>query len=77
MPFAVDPLNSCLTNFRKENFMEKMQEAEFDKIEFCNKSKPCNHKVVKLYDLGAHSDYGCVLCGRRSLIKEDFTSHKE
>ena len=52
--------------------MEHMQEDNFDKIPKTEDCKNCNHEVVKLYDLGSHSDYGCVKCGMQSSILEDF-----
>lgn len=51
--------------------MFRMQEDEFDKIEI-SKEKCPPHDVVKLYFMGAHSDYGCLKCKRRSLLLTDF-----
>lgn len=52
--------------------MEHMQEDVFDKIPITEDYQNCNHEVVKLYYLGTHSDYGCIKCGMKSLILEDF-----
>lgn len=50
-----------------------MQEEEFDAIVIEGKTPKCPpHEVVKLYYLGAHSDYGCVRCKMKSLRLEDF-----
>ena len=42
--------------------MNRMQESEFDVIEQTVEPELCKHSFVKLYYLGTHSDYGCVLC---------------
>jgi len=48
--------------------MEKMQEKEFDEIKATCKPENCNHqRIVKLYYLGTHSDYGCLDCKIKSL----------
>jgi hypothetical protein len=53
--------------------MEKMQEKDFEKIVFESTPDHCKvHKVVKLYDNGAHSDYGCIKCGMCSFNLKDF-----
>ena len=55
--------------------MEKMQEAEFDRIKQKITPNKCqNHYVVKLYYLGTHSDYGCRNCKMKSSILKDFES---
>ena len=51
--------------------MKHMQEKEFNKLEPIDGKCP-PHKVVKLYDNGTHSDYGCLRCKMKSLILEDF-----
>lgn len=56
--------------------MKNMQEDEFDKIERTNLAKLCKHEVVRLYQFGSHSDYGCINCGMKSLIIEDFRIKK-
>ena len=44
--------------------MKRMSEEEFDKLSFHTPPEKCPHtNVVKLYILGAHSDYGCEECG--------------
>ena len=51
--------------------MEKMQESYFDQIIKDTKPENCTeHHFVKLYDLGAHSDYGCIKCGFKTLTPE-------
>lgn len=53
---------------RKDIIMKHMQEDEFNKLpEPTHVCKPGEHEVVKLYDLGTHSDYGCIKCKIRSL----------
>ena len=53
--------------------MENMQENEFAKIKATCEKQDCSHqRIVKLYDLGAHSDYGCLDCKMMSLILDDF-----
>ena len=53
--------------------MIRMQENEFDQIEPTIKpGEKCNHEIVKLYYLGTHSDYGCIMCKMKSLLLEDF-----
>ncbi len=53
--------------------MEKMQEKDFEKIEPTCHIAECDHsEIVKLYYLGAHSDYGCKKCKMQSLILTDF-----
>ena len=48
--------------------MQKMQEESFDKIEATCKPEDCKHlRIVKLYYLGSHSDYGCLDCKMKSL----------
>lgn len=51
----------------KGETMQHMDEIEFHKL---TKSIPesveasCTHRnIVRLYDKGAHSDYGCLTCG--------------
>ncbi len=47
--------------------MQKMQEEEFNKIEASCKPEDCKHlRIVKLYELGTHSDYGCLDCKMKS-----------
>lgn len=46
--------------------MTHMQEDEFDAIKKSDEKCP-PHEVVKLYTLGAHTDYGCIKCKIRSL----------
>lgn len=57
--------------------MEKYKEDEFDKIDFPNKEGKCDHVVVRLYELGMHSDYGCILCGCRGYHLRDYKRSKE
>ena len=45
--------------------MQHWQEAEFDKVKPSNEKCP-PHEVVKLYILGAHTDYGCLKCKLKS-----------
>ena len=42
--------------------MEKLQETEFAQLNATCEARRCNHNIVKLYDKGTHSDYGCVNC---------------
>ena len=51
--------------------MQHMQEKEFDKFEKIDGKCP-PHEVVKIYDEGTHSDYGCIKCKMKSLILSDF-----
>lgn len=55
--------------------MQHMQEEKFEiikkKNEICKKDE---HDVVKLYINGTHTDYGCVICGMKSLMLTDFNS---
>ncbi len=54
--------------------MEKMQEEEFEKLKQKCSVEECLHlHIVKLYTLGAHSDYGCTECKLKSLVLEDFS----
>ncbi len=55
--------------------MERMQEKDFDKIEQTTEFKQCDHKVVKLYELGTHTDYGCRFCKIKSLRLSDFDNN--
>lgn len=58
------------------NGYRKMQESEFDKIEFQTKPENCTkHEFAKLYDQATHSDYGCVHCGMKTLTPEQFSSY--
>ena len=53
--------------------MMRMQEEEFDEIEPTTKNEEkCQHEIVKLYQLGTHTDYGCIKCKMKSPILEDF-----
>jgi len=61
----------------KEISMYKMQEEEFDKIKATKKPELCNHEFVKLYTLGTHSDYGCLLCKVKTLTPELFCDKRE
>lgn len=73
-------MKNALTVANKLSFNRKelknMQEDEFDKIERTNLAKLCKHEVVRLYQFGSHSDYGCIKCGMKSLIIEDFRIKK-
>lgn len=55
--------------------MYKIQESEFDAIEQTVEPKLCKHSFVKLYDLGTHSDYGCVLCKIKTLTPEKYVTN--
>lgn len=75
--YKADKVASKLSFNRKElKNMKNMQEDEFDKIERTNLAKLCKHEVVRLYQFGSHSDYGCIKCGMKSLIIEDFRIKK-
>lgn len=50
--------------------MKHMDEKEFDKIKAKESPESCNHVFVKLYDLGMHSDYGCIKCKIKTLTPE-------
>lgn len=51
----------------------KMQEDEFDKLDFPLKRDECKkHDFVKLYYSGTHSDYGCIRCGFKTLTPEQY-----
>lgn len=53
--------------------MEKMQEEVFDKIKATCRPEECKHqRIVKLYYLGTHSDYGCLDCKMMSFNIESF-----
>ena len=52
--------------------MEKLQETEFAQLNATCEARRCNHNIVKLYDKGTHSDYGCVNCKMQSMNLEDF-----
>lgn len=52
--------------------MEKLQETEFTQLNATCEARRCNHNIVKLYDKGTHSDYGCVNCKMQSMNLEDF-----
>ena len=56
--------------------MEHMQEEEFEVIKQTTEPEYCDHKVVKLYYKGTHSDYGCIKCKMQSLLLEDFRKKK-
>ena len=57
--------------------MIHMQEDEFDQITKTLKPEDCKeHHFVKLYYLGTHSDYGCTLCGLKTLTPELFIKKK-
>lgn len=50
-----------------------MQESVFRKIKYETTPDKCSHpNIVRLYELGAHSDYGCTCCGMTSSSKEFF-----
>ena len=51
-----------------------MQEEEFDQIIMTVNPKNCKHIFVKLYYLGAHSDYGCRLCKIKTMNPELYTN---
>ena len=57
--------------------MKKMQETEFDKIVWKRNAKECPHSFVKLYDRGTHSDYGCELCGMKTMTPEQYCRESE
>ena len=53
--------------------MTHMQEEDFAKLRKTVKPEECKkHEFVKLYYLGTHSDYGCILCGFKTLTPEEF-----
>lgn len=55
-----------------------MQENEFYKIKYLTTPDKCTHpNIVRLYDLGAHSDYGCVCCGMTASSKDAFRNMPE
>lgn len=57
--------------------MIHMQEDEFDKIKKPLKPEKCKkHDFVKLYVLSTHSDYGCTLCGFKTLTPEMYKKEK-
>ena len=57
--------------------MIHMQEDEFDRMTKTLKPEECKeHHFVKLYYLGTHSDYGCTLCGLKTLTPEIFKKEK-
>ena len=57
--------------------MIHMQEDEFDQMKKTLKPEECKeHNFVKLYYLGSHSDYGCTLCGLKTLTPELFKKKK-
>ena len=57
--------------------MIHMQEDEFDKIKKPLKPEECKkHDFVKLYVLSTHSDYGCTLCGFKTLTPELYRKEK-
>ncbi len=50
-----------------------MSEEEFAKIKFDKIPQKCSHpQVIKLYYLGAHTDYACMCCGMTAANKEAF-----
>ena len=57
--------------------MRKMQESYFDEIRQTVSTKDCRHVFVKLYDLGVHSDYGCIYCKLKTLTPELFETDKK
>lgn len=58
--------------------MEKMQEDEFEKIKPKCKPSECMHNnIVKLYILGAYSDYGCMDCKMCSTVLSSFERAKK
>ena len=58
--------------------MYRMSEEEFDAIKITDDTPKCPpHEIVKLYYLGTHSDYGCIKCKFKSLIKSDFETKEE
>ena len=53
--------------------MRKMQERDFDLIEKSCEVEVCSHpEIVKLYDNGTHTDYGCTQCKLKSLENDAF-----
>ena len=56
--------------------MMKMQESEFDLLNFTENPRTCEHTLVKLYEMGMETDYGCIKCGKKSYYKEDFDKNK-
>ena len=57
--------------------MKHMQEDEFDKIDKKTKPEECqHHDFIKLYYKGTHSDYGCILCGFKTLTPEEYIEKK-
>lgn len=57
--------------------MKHMQEDDFDRIQRTNWEQPCKHEIVKLYQCGCHTDYGCIKCGMKSLVIENFEVKSE
>ena len=59
----------------------KMEDSEFERITKDipqNAKLNCKHsRVVKLYTLGAQSDYGCLDCGLQHTNKEAFCSNRK
>lgn len=54
-----------------------MQEKEFDEITKPLKREECTeHNFVKLCELSTHTDYGCTLCGLKTLTPEFFKKEK-
>ena len=57
--------------------MRHMQEKEFDEITKPLKREECTeYNFVKLYELSTHTDYGCTLCGLKTLTPEFFKKEK-
>ena len=57
--------------------MIHMQEDEFDQMKKTLKPEECKeHNFVKLFYLGSHSDYGCTLCGFKTLKPESLKKKK-
>lgn len=57
--------------------MQHMEESEFDKLTFTEKPANCRHHFVRLYDSGAHTDYGCVKCGFCTSTPEKYESGRD
>ena len=53
--------------------MRKIDQEEFDRLEFDRSPKDCVHpEVVRIYYQGSHIDYGCVACGLSHTNKRVF-----
>lgn len=56
--------------------MEHMSEEDFAKLPQTANPNTCKHQIVKLYDAGSNTDYGCKYCKMMSTNKDDFTNRE-